>query len=183
MTTGKASSQCGAPCRSTAFRVKCAARTHHTPAQSVSADVLRVVCLSLPMRAVCPLCALRASRAVSEVLPRVPPRLRGVAFPGGLARKLGGEDKPDLPPPAMSKQLLFILLYRGPAGLGLELDATNTVVNMVPGGAAEVQGYFREGDTIASVRCSCARTSSSPNFDPRTRTVWLAWPCSVRASR
>ena len=33
----------------------------------------------------------------------------------------------------------------------MELDATNTVVNLVPGGAADVQGYFREGDTIASV--------------------------------
>ena len=55
------------------------------------------------------------------------------------------------PTPSFSKQLLFILLHRGPNGLGLELDATNTVVNMVPGGAAEVQGYFREGDTIASV--------------------------------
>jgi C-terminal processing protease CtpA/Prc len=53
--------------------------------------------------------------------------------------------------PAKSKQLLFILLQRGPNGLGLELDATNTVVNLVPGGAASVQGYFREGDTIASV--------------------------------
>mmetsp|Transcript_77529 Transcript_77529/g.153955 ORF Transcript_77529/g.153955 Transcript_77529/m.153955 type:complete len:260 (-) Transcript_77529:468-1247(-) len=53
--------------------------------------------------------------------------------------------------PTMSKQLLFILLHRGTTGLGLELDQTNTVVNMVPGGAADVQGYFREGDTIASV--------------------------------
>lgn len=53
--------------------------------------------------------------------------------------------------PTMNKQLLFILLHRGPNGLGLELDATNTVVNMIPGGAADVQGYFREGDTIASV--------------------------------
>ena len=53
--------------------------------------------------------------------------------------------------PAMSKQLLFIVLHRGPNGLGLELDATNTVVNMIAGGAAEVQGYFCVGDTIASV--------------------------------
>ena len=59
-----------------------------------------------------------------------------------------GEVKPTATP---SKQLLFILLHRGPTGLGLELDATNTVVNMVPGGAAEVQGYFRSGDTIVSV--------------------------------
>ena len=54
-------------------------------------------------------------------------------------------------PPAVSKQLLFILLHRGPTGLGLELDATNTVVNIVPGGAADKQGYFLVGDTIASV--------------------------------
>ena len=36
-------------------------------------------------------------------------------------------------------------------GLGLELDATNTVINVVKGAAADVQGYFRVGDTIASV--------------------------------
>ena len=65
--------------------------------------------------------------------------------------KDGDNAEAKAPPPTMSKQLLFILLHRGPNGLGLELDATNTVVNMVPGGAAEVQGYFREGDTIASV--------------------------------
>eukprot|EP00316_Scyphosphaera_apsteinii_P002064 CAMPEP_0119348298 /NCGR_PEP_ID=MMETSP1333-20130426/108972_1 /TAXON_ID=418940 /ORGANISM="Scyphosphaera apsteinii, Strain RCC1455" /LENGTH=296 /DNA_ID=CAMNT_0007360877 /DNA_START=154 /DNA_END=1041 /DNA_ORIENTATION=- len=52
---------------------------------------------------------------------------------------------------APSKQLLFILLSRGPHGLGLELDATNTIVNIVKGGAADVQGYFKIGDTIASV--------------------------------
>lgn len=43
----------------------------------------------------------------------------------------------------VTKQLLFILLTRGPNGLGLELDATNTVVNLVKGGAAEKQGYFK----------------------------------------
>jgi len=52
---------------------------------------------------------------------------------------------------SLSKQLLFILLSRGPNGLGLELDATNTLVNIVKGGAADVQGYFKIGDTIASV--------------------------------
>lgn len=51
----------------------------------------------------------------------------------------------------VSKQLLFILLHRGPTGLGLELDATNTIVNIVKGGAADRQGYFLVGDTIASV--------------------------------
>ena len=72
------------------------------------------------------------------------------------AKSILGSDKSsngDAPSPAptKSKQLLFILLQRGPNGLGLELDATNTVVNLVPGGAADTQGYFREGDTIASV--------------------------------
>jgi len=63
----------------------------------------------------------------------------------------GKNDAPAPATPAKSKQLLFILLQRGNTGLGLELDATNTVVNLVPGGAADTQGYFREGDTIASV--------------------------------
>jgi len=70
-------------------------------------------------------------------------------------KSIVGSDKGDAHAPAAapkaSKQLLFILLQRGPNGLGLELDATNTVVNLVPGGAADTQGYFREGDTIASV--------------------------------
>lgn len=113
-------------------------------------------------------------------------------FSRGLARKLGGEDKPDLPPPAMSKQLLFILLYRGPAGLGLELDATNTVVNMVPGGAAEVQGYFREGDTIASVdglplrgrllQDVMDRTKTSYSFDV-WRLTWVALEPTAKADK
>ena len=51
----------------------------------------------------------------------------------------------------VSKQLLFILLHRGPTGLGLELDATNTIVNIVKGGAADRQGYLLVRDTIASV--------------------------------
>ena len=75
-------------------------------------------------------------------------------FSKGVKSIMSAETKADAPSPsspAKSKQLLFILLQRGPNGLGLELDATNTVVNMVPGGAADLQGYFREGDTIASV--------------------------------
>lgn len=76
-------------------------------------------------------------------------------FSRGVASVIGSSDKKKddekVAAPTMSKQLLFILLHRGPNGLGLELDATNTVVNMVPGGAAETQGYFHEGDTIASV--------------------------------
>ena len=63
--------------------------------------------------------------------------------PGGAA--------PTVPAQTFSKQLLFILLTRGPNGLGLELDATNTVINVVKGAAADLQGYFRVGDTIASV--------------------------------
>lgn len=71
---------------------------------------------------------------------------------GGERSDKGDAKLPDHAKPAqVSKQLLFILLHRGPAGLGLELDATNTVVNIVRGGAAERQGYFMVGDTIASV--------------------------------
>ena len=36
-------------------------------------------------------------------------------------------------------------------GLGLELDSTNTVVTLVPGGAALAQGGLEVGDTIVSV--------------------------------
>jgi len=77
---------------------------------------------------------------------------KGVTSLSSTFKSSKGEEVAKEPaPPTMTKQLLFILLHRGPNGLGLELDATNTVVNMVPGGAAETQGYFREGDTIASV--------------------------------
>jgi len=73
-------------------------------------------------------------------------------FRSGVKAIIADPSKADPPPsPAKSKQLLFILLQRGPSGLGLELDNTNSVVNLVPGGAADTQGYFREGDTIASV--------------------------------
>ena len=89
--------------------------------------------------------------------------------------KAGADAEAAPPTQSISKQLLFILLSRGPkgavpamhasrvrrtpathnvrnaAGLGLELDATNTIVTIVPGGAADVQGYFRVGDTVASV--------------------------------
>ena len=47
-------------------------------------------------------------------------------------------------------QLLKILLKRGPKGLGLRIDETNTVIAMDPGGAADKQGLLREGDTIVS---------------------------------
>ena len=80
-----------------------------------------------------------------------PPRARSRSRPRRRSKDIGVDEKKEPAAPAMSKQLLFILLHRGPNGLGLELDATNTVVNMVAGGAAEVQGYFRVGDTIASV--------------------------------
>jgi len=74
----------------------------------------------------------------------------------GNREPASADAKPDSPeakkrPPTVSKQLLFILLHRGPTGLGLELDATNTIVNIVKGGAADRQGYFQVGDTIASV--------------------------------
>ncbi|KAL1529408.1 hypothetical protein AB1Y20_000357 [Prymnesium parvum] len=52
---------------------------------------------------------------------------------------------------AVSKELLRVVLQRGPAGLGLELDSTNTITKLVRGGAAEQQGLVRVGDTIACV--------------------------------
>lgn len=67
------------------------------------------------------------------------------------SKSVGGGSASPTKPSSLSKQLLFILLSRGPNGLGLELDATNTLVNIVKGGAADVQGYFKIGDTIASV--------------------------------
>lgn len=43
------------------------------------------------------------------------------------------------------------VLERGPQGLGLELDATNTVVTIKPGGRAERQGLLCLGDTILTI--------------------------------
>ena len=95
-----------------------------------------------------------------------------------FTRKSGGAKEAGAaaaPAQSFSKQLLFILLSRGPNGLGLELDATNTVINVVKGGAADVQGYFRMGDTIASVdgiplRGRLLQASCSPPRAPQPRT-------------
>ena len=53
--------------------------------------------------------------------------------------------------PTPPLHLPYIYISPISPGLGLELDATNTVINVVKGAAADVQGYFRVGDTIASV--------------------------------
>jgi hypothetical protein len=109
-------------------------------------------------------------------------------FRSGVKAIIADPSKADPPPsPAKSKQLLFILLQRGPSGLGLELDNTNSVVNLVPGGAADTQGYFREGDTIASVdgiplrgrllQDVMDRHKNSYSFD-----VWRLTPVRARAS-
>ena len=119
--------------------------------------------------------------------------------------KAGADAEAAPPTQTISKQLLFILLSRGPkgaaptmhatrarrapathhdvrhaAGLGLELDATNTIVTIVPGGAADVQGYFRVGDTVASVdgvplrgRLLQARERSLPATSCHTQTPAL----------
>lgn len=51
----------------------------------------------------------------------------------------------------MRCQMMLVLLARGPQGLGLELDGTNTIIALAPGGAAHKQGILREGDMIISV--------------------------------
>ena len=43
------------------------------------------------------------------------------------------------------------VLERGPHGLGLELDSTNTIVHIKPGGRAEMQGLVSVGDTILTI--------------------------------
>jgi len=49
-------------------------------------------------------------------------------------------------------QLLYISVMRGSNGsLGLELDPTNSIAYIVPGGAADLDGQLRVGDTIVSV--------------------------------
>lgn len=43
------------------------------------------------------------------------------------------------------------VVERGPNGLEIELDATNTVVTIKPGGRAERQGLLELSDTILSI--------------------------------
>ena len=72
---------------------------------------------------------------------------------GASSSSSASESKDDAPAPPrmiMAKRLLSIPLERGPNGLGLQLDDTNTIVAMAPGGAAETQGNLREGDTVLS---------------------------------
>ena len=52
---------------------------------------------------------------------------------------------------ALSCTRRTFVLERGPQGLGLELDATNTVVTVKAGGRAERQGLLCLGDTILTI--------------------------------
>ena len=49
-----------------------------------------------------------------------------------------------------SKELIAIMLSCGYDGLGFEVDATNSVVNVIEGAAAD-HGDMRVGDVISSV--------------------------------
>ena len=56
---------------------------------------------------------------------------------------------PDGGAPAM--KLHDFICAAGPAGLGVEMDETNTVIGLVAGGNAEAQGLLRAGDVIIAV--------------------------------
>ena len=63
------------------------------------------------------------------------------------------------PPTAGIAVRRTFVLERGEAGLGLELDGVNTVVNIKPGGRAERQGLMMVGDTVLTIDGkSCAGT-------------------------
>lgn len=50
-----------------------------------------------------------------------------------------------------AKTLVFVFLQKGPQGLGMELDACNTVLKVIPGGPVAKEGKIMVGDVIASV--------------------------------
>jgi C-terminal processing protease CtpA/Prc len=52
---------------------------------------------------------------------------------------------------AVSATRRTFVLERGPQGLGLELDSTNTIITVKPGGRAEQQGLVQLDDVILSV--------------------------------
>ena len=54
-------------------------------------------------------------------------------------------------PVAVSATRRTFVLERGQQGLGLELDSTNTIVHIKPGGRAEKQGLVRVEDVVLSV--------------------------------
>jgi len=62
----------------------------------------------------------------------------------------GSGGKPAQAPLVASTRRTFVL-ERGPNGLGLELDATNTIVNVKPGGRAERQGLVMVDDTVLTI--------------------------------
>ena len=62
----------------------------------------------------------------------------------------GSSSKPPEAPNVRSTRRTFVL-ERGPTGLGLELDATNTVVTVKEGGRAERQGLMMVGDTVLTI--------------------------------
>lgn len=56
----------------------------------------------------------------------------------------------DAAPPAPRATKRTMVVERGSRGLGLELDATNTITRIQPGGRAEQQGVLLVQDTILS---------------------------------
>mmetsp|Transcript_36514 Transcript_36514/g.96338 ORF Transcript_36514/g.96338 Transcript_36514/m.96338 type:complete len:179 (+) Transcript_36514:732-1268(+) len=53
--------------------------------------------------------------------------------------------------PSLHATRRTFVLERGPQGLGLELDQTNTIVNIKPGGRAERQGLVCVDDTVITI--------------------------------
>ena len=69
---------------------------------------------------------------------------------GGLFGGSGKDDEEKNKVATRSTRRTFVL-ERGPQGLGLELDATNTVVTIKVGGRAERQGLLCVGDTVLTI--------------------------------
>ena len=85
---------------------------------------------------------------------------------GGIFGGSGKEDEPQNKVAKCSTRLSLVL-ERGPQGLGLELDRTNTVTLIKPGGRAERQGLMCVGDTVLKVDGkSCAGKLMSDVMTP-----------------
>ena len=91
---------------------------------------------------------------------------RSLSFGKKSSSSSGSSGSKDKPLSTSATRRTFVL-ERGPQGLGLELDAVNTVVTIKEGGRAERQGLLALGDTILSIDGkSCAGLLMSDIMEP-----------------
>ena len=76
---------------------------------------------------------------------------RKIALATSVQRLLPGSEVAEAAAAGAPLRLLWLRLARGERGLGLDVSGLNVLKRVVPGGAADATGQWREGDVIVSV--------------------------------